>query len=67
MAFAPNSTGSYMMRMVRFSGSGKAFLLRAAIAAVAIGAFSGVAFAAWIENGSAMLMSLSASGLSWCL
>ena len=37
-----------------------------AVIAVAIGAFSGVAFAAWIENGSAMLMSLSASGLSWC-
>ncbi|MFH1796676.1 MAG: hypothetical protein ABIK36_18915 [Pseudomonadota bacterium] len=52
--------------MTRFSGSGKAFLVRAAIAAVAIGAFSGVAFAAWIENGSAMLMSLAASGLSWC-
>lgn len=55
-----------MSQMIRFSGPGKAFLVRAAIAAVAIGAFSGVAFAAWVENGSAMLMSLAASGLSWC-
>jgi hypothetical protein len=55
-----------MSRMARFSRSGKAFLVRAAIAAVAIGALSGVAFAAWIENGSVMLMSLAASGLSWC-
>ena len=66
MPFARTSADRYMSRMARFSGSGKAFLLRAAIAAVAIGALSGVAFAAWIENGSVMLMSLAASGLSWC-
>jgi hypothetical protein len=66
MPFARASADRYMVRMARFSGSGKVFVLRAAIAAVAIGAFSGVAFAAWMEKGSAMLMSLAASGLSWC-
>ena len=46
--------------------TGTAIFARAAIAALVVGGLTGAAFAGWVENGSAMLMSLAASGLAWC-
>ncbi len=35
--------------------------------AVLLAAATGAAFAAWVENGDAMLMSMFEAGLAWCL
>lgn len=37
-----------------------------ALAAVALSAAAGFAFAGWMEHGAGMFMALSESGLSWC-
>lgn len=37
-----------------------------ALAAVALSAATGLAFALWMDNGAKMLMSLVESGLAWC-
>jgi hypothetical protein len=66
MAFARILAERYIWSMSRQRSPGKTFFVRAAIAAAAVGGFSGVAFAAWVENGSAMLLTLAATGMSWC-
>lgn len=66
MPFARARGARYISTMAGNSPSGKGWLVRVALAAAAIGGFTGAAFAAWVENGSAMLMALTASGLSWC-
>lgn len=37
-----------------------------ALAAAALSAATGLAFAGWMEHGAGMFVSLAASGLSWC-
>lgn len=37
-----------------------------ALAAGALSAATGLAFAGWMEHGAGMFASLAASGLSWC-
>ncbi len=32
----------------------------------ALAAATGVAFAAWVENGASILMAMAETGLSWC-
>lgn len=66
MPFARTWAEVYICRMFRSRPSATGLLARAAIVAVAVGGLSGVAFAAWIENGSAMLLTLAATGMSWC-
>ncbi|WP_085465806.1 hypothetical protein [Mesorhizobium australicum] len=66
MPFAKPNAARYICGMSGRSTSGRSWLVRVALAAVAVGGFTGAAFAAWIGNGSAMLMALTASGLSWC-
>ena len=44
----------------------KTFLKVAAGAFLLAGA-TGAAFAAWVENGDAMLVSMFEAGLAWCL
>ena len=46
----------------------KALLLAAKITAsvAALAAATGAAFAAWIDNGPQILMSMAETGLSWC-
>lgn len=34
---------------------------------VAVGAATGAAFAAWVENGDQMLASMFQAGLAWCM
>jgi len=41
-------------------------VVRLVLAVLAFGGLTGVAFAAWVENGSAMLMALAANGMAWC-
>ncbi|WP_188130316.1 hypothetical protein [Neomesorhizobium albiziae] len=36
------------------------------LAVLAVAAATGVAFAAWVENGAAILMTMAETGLSWC-
>jgi hypothetical protein len=36
------------------------------LAVTALAAATGLAFAAWVENGAAILMSMAETGLSWC-
>ena len=64
-AFANISAAVYIRTMVT-KETGTAFFARAAVAALVVGGLTGAAFAGWVENGSAMLMSLAASGLAWC-
>ena len=33
---------------------------------IALAAATGVAFAAWVENGAGILMTMAETGLSWC-
>ena len=39
---------------------------KVALGVLAFGAATGLAFAAWVENGGAILMTMAESGLSWC-
>lgn len=41
-------------------------LLLVGIGAILLAAATGVAFAAWVDNGDAMLMSMFEAGLAWC-
>ena len=41
--------------------------LKIAAGAVLLAAATGAAFAAWVENGDAMLVSMFEAGLAWCL
>ena len=36
------------------------------MAVIALAAATGVAFAAWVENGAGILMTMAETGLSWC-
>jgi hypothetical protein len=36
------------------------------LAVIVVAAATGVAFAAWVENGAAILMAMAETGLSWC-
>jgi hypothetical protein len=37
-----------------------------AVAAIALAAATGVAFASWVEHGPGIFMAMIDSGLSWC-
>jgi len=39
---------------------------KVALGVLAFAAATGLAFAAWVENGGAILMTMAESGLSWC-
>ena len=41
-------------------------IARIAIAAAAIAAATGAAFAAWIDHGAGIFMAMAESGLAWC-
>ncbi|MBX3576844.1 MAG: hypothetical protein KF723_06520 [Rhizobiaceae bacterium] len=41
-------------------------LAKLALALTAFAAATGAAFAAWIDHGPAMLMSMAASTMAWC-
>ncbi len=41
-------------------------IARIGLAAVALAAATGLALAAWVENGPAILLSMAETGLSWC-
>jgi hypothetical protein len=40
--------------------------VKIALAAAVLAAASGVAFAAWLDHGAAILMSMAQTGLAWC-
>jgi len=42
-------------------------LATVALAAVAFAAATGVAFAAWMENGAGIFRSMVEAGLAWCM
>ncbi|HTV68692.1 MAG TPA: hypothetical protein VMF90_09155 [Rhizobiaceae bacterium] len=42
------------------------FLAKIGTGLVLLAAATGAAFAAWIDNGPEMLMSMAETGLSWC-
>ncbi len=42
-------------------------LVNASLATLALALASGVAFAAWVEHGDGIFMTMVESGLSWCL
>ena len=39
---------------------------RIALGAAAVAAVSGIAFAAWLDQGAKILMSMVETGLAWC-
>jgi hypothetical protein len=41
-------------------------LLTATLAILALGAGTGVAFAAWLEHGAGIVHTLGESGVAWC-
>lgn len=41
-------------------------LLKTGIGIAALAAATGVAFAAWVDNGDEMLVSMFEAGLAWC-
>ncbi len=49
---------------MRISGS---LLAKLTLAVVAFGAATGVAFAAWIDNGADIFRAMAETGLSWCM
>lgn len=42
-------------------------LLKIGLGVAVLAAATGVAFAAWVDNGDEMLMSMFEAGLAWCL
>lgn len=42
-------------------------LIKLGLGIAVFAAATGVAFAAWIDNGDEMLMSMFQAGLAWCL
>jgi hypothetical protein len=66
MAFAENAADRYIAAMSRQPATTGRIALRLVLATLAFGGLTGVAFAAWVENGSAMLMALAANGMAWC-
>jgi hypothetical protein len=50
--------------MTKFAPYSNALVL--ALAAAALSAATGLAFAGWMEHGAGMFASLAASGLAWC-
>jgi hypothetical protein len=50
--------------MTKLGLSGNFFPL--ALAALALSAATGLAFAGWMEHGAGMFLSLASSGMSWC-
>ncbi|MGD9916248.1 MAG: hypothetical protein AB7S80_19410 [Rhizobiaceae bacterium] len=41
-------------------------LVRISLAVAAFAALTGAAFAAWVDNGTAIFVTMVESGLSWC-
>jgi hypothetical protein len=66
MAFAEKAAQRYIGYMSRPTSTSRRIAVRIALATLAFGGLTGVAFAAWVENGSAMLMALAANGMAWC-
>jgi hypothetical protein len=66
MAFAENAAHRYIAPMSEPASTSRRIAVRVAVATLAFGGLTGVAFAAWVENGSAMLMALAANGMAWC-
>jgi hypothetical protein len=56
----------YYLDMKSSAGKMLPSIARIGLAAVAVAAATGLAFAAWVENGPAILMSMAETGLSWC-
>jgi len=66
LAFADRDARRYIALMSAPSRKTRRMAVRLALATLAFGGLTGVAFAAWVENGSAMLMALAANGMAWC-
>jgi hypothetical protein len=56
----------YIQTMDNNGKSAALFLAKIGAGIAALAAATGAAFAAWIDNGPEMLMSMAATGLSWC-
>jgi hypothetical protein len=66
MTFAECAGQRYIALMSSQPRTSLGIAARLVLAAIAFGALTGAAFAAWVENGSDMLMALAASGMAWC-
>lgn len=49
------------------TGSPMLLFGKIALGVAALAAATGAAFAAWVDNGDAMLMSIFEAGLAWCM
>jgi hypothetical protein len=56
----------YIQTMDNNRKSAALFLAKIGAGLVLLAAATGAAFAAWIDNGPEMLMSMAETGLSWC-
>ncbi len=58
---------AYYVRLMNAHGPGSvSTAARLVLGAVAFAAVSGIAFAAWLDHGAAIFMSMVGTGLSWC-
>jgi hypothetical protein len=65
-AFPPNGEARYYTAMKVLSGTLLSPAVKIGFAVIAVAAATGVAFAAWVENGAGILMTMAETGLSWC-
>jgi len=61
----PPAVQDYLLRMKLMAGPTRN-LARIAIAAAAIAAATGAAFAAWVDQGAGIFLTMVESGLAWC-
>jgi len=51
---------------MRITASSSRTIARIATAGVVLAAATGAAFAAWVDNGAGIFMTMVESGLAWC-
>jgi len=66
MALPPPSRPRYVGRMQVYGSFSALTAVKVALGTAALAALSGVALAAWLDHGTAILMSMAQTGLSWC-
>jgi hypothetical protein len=65
-AFARSRSKRYLPVMKTAAERHVSPLIKIGLAVVTIAAATGIAFAAWVENGAQILMTMAVTGLSWC-
>lgn len=65
-AFPPIGEARYYRAMKVLPGTSLSPAVKIGLTVIALAAATGVAFAAWVENGAGILMTMAETGLSWC-